>query len=42
VVVANTRIIVKTARRFFNIVVYLFLMLNTRLNAGNKKGRLFG
>jgi len=39
---ANAIVITKTVRRFFNIEVYLFLIFNTRLNAGNKKGRCFG
>jgi hypothetical protein len=30
------------ARRVFNIVAYLFLILNNLLNAGNKRGSSFG
>jgi hypothetical protein len=30
------------ARRVFNIVAYLFLILNNLLNKGNKKGSFFG
>jgi hypothetical protein len=42
VVDANAITIALAARRFFNMVVYLFLILNNWLNAGNKKGSSFG
>jgi hypothetical protein len=41
-VLANAIVIAKMATKFLNMAVYLFLMLNKRLNTGNKKGRRFG